>query len=101
MFLLGLLVRTSYKFIFVLGLLFVFGHNFFDFIEAADDFKPTFLWDLFHHGNFSVYKLWGNHSVVLFYPIIPWFGLMMMGYCAGIFFTSKYTKEQRAKILHE
>ena len=99
MFLLGLLVRTSYKFILGLGLLIVFGHNLFDFVEATPGFKPTLLWDLLHHGNFAIYKLWGEHSAVVFYPIIPWAGLMMMGYCAGIFFTSKYSVDQRAKIL--
>ena len=99
MFLIGVLIHTSYKFILALGLLFVLGHNLLDFVEAAKDYKPTFLWDLLHHGNFAVHNLWGTHSAILFYPIIPWSGLMMLGYCAGIFFTSKYSKEQRAKIL--
>ena len=99
MFLLGLLIRTSYKFILVLGLLFVFGHNLLDFVEASSSYKPTLVWDLLHHGNFVIYNLWRNHSAVVFYPIIPWSGLMMLGYCAGIFFTSKYSVDQRAKIL--
>ncbi|MCI4443548.1 MAG: DUF1624 domain-containing protein [Lentimicrobium sp.] len=99
MFLLGLLIQVSYEFILGLGLLFVFGHNLLDFVEAADSYKPTFLWDLLHHGNFAFYNLWGSHTAVVFYPIIPWSGLMMLGYCAGILFTSKYSAEQRAKIL--
>ncbi len=99
MFLLGLLIRVSYPFILVLGLLFVFGHNLLDFVEAAEGYKPTFLWDLLHHGNFALYNLWGSHTAVVFYPIIPWSGLMMLGYCAGVFFTPKYSMGQRAKIL--
>ncbi len=99
MFLLGLLIQTSYKFILGLGLLFVFGHNLLDFVEAADGYTPTFMWDVLHHGNFAFYTIWGSHKAVVFYPIIPWSGLMMLGYCAGIFFTSQYSAEQRAKIL--
>lgn len=99
MFLLGLLIQVSYKFILILGLLFVFGHNLLDFVEAADGYKPTFLWDVLHHGNFAFYTLWGSHKAVVFYPIIPWSGLMMLGYCAGVFFTSNYSAGQRAKIL--
>ena len=39
MFLLGLLIHTSYKFILTLGLFFVLGHNLLDFVEATKDYK--------------------------------------------------------------
>lgn len=101
MVILGLLIfiRLPYKIIFILGLLIVFGHNLLDIPEAAPGFKASFLWDLFHHGFFTLYPVFDNHNAMLVYPFLAWTGLMMLGYCAGILFTSKYTAEQRRKFL--
>jgi uncharacterized membrane protein len=40
-----------------------------------------------------------NHYAMLVYPFPAWAGLMMLGYCAGILFTPKFSSEQRRKIL--
>lgn len=97
---LGLLIRLPYNFILVLGLVIVFGHNILDFAEAAPGFKAGFWWDLFHHGNFAMYPITQNHILLILYPFVPWAGLMMLGYCTGIFFSSKYSAVQRRKILN-
>ena len=101
MIILGLLIliRLPYKIIFILGLLIVFGHNLLDIPEAAPGFKASFWWDLFHSGRFTPYHITGNRYAMLVYPFPAWTGLMMLGYSAGILFTSKYTAEQRKKIL--
>ncbi len=94
-----ILIRLPYKIIFILGLLIVFGHNLLDIPEAAPGFRSNFWWDLFHHGVFTPYRITGNYYVMLVYPFPAWTGLMMLGYCAGILFTSKYTSQQRRKML--
>jgi uncharacterized membrane protein len=101
MVILGLLIwiRLSYTVIFILGLIIVFGHNLLDIPEAAPAFTSNFWWDLFHHGVFRPYHVTGNHYVMLVYPFPAWTGLMMLGYCTGILFTSKYTAKQRRKML--
>lgn len=98
MVILGLIIRLPYNFILVSGLIIVFGHNLLDIPEAATGFKAGFWWDLFHHGYFVPYSFAPNHFVIIIYPFIAWTGLMMLGYCAGIFFTSKFTTAQRSKI---
>src|SRR5258705_1593017 len=90
-----ILIRLPYKVIFILGLLIVFGHNLLDIPEAAPGFKTNFCWDLFHHGFFTPYQIVPGHYAMLVYPFVAWTGLMMLGYCAGILFSSNYSSEQR------
>jgi uncharacterized membrane protein len=52
-----------------------------------------------HHGTFAIYPIGGNHVIAILYPFVPWMGLMILGYCFGIFFTAKFTSAQRQKIL--
>lgn len=99
MFILGLLVHLPYSLLLSIGLLIVFGHNLLDGIEAAADFKAGFIWDLLHSGYFSVYSYFENHSVIIVYPFVPWLGVMILGYCFGIFYSSKYSAVQRKQLL--
>lgn len=101
MVLLGLLIlsRIPYKIILVLGLVIVAGHNLVDIPEATPGFKAGFWWDLLHHGVFALYSYAPNHFAMMVYPFPAWTGLMMLGYCAGVFFTAEYPLEQRKKIL--
>ena len=33
------------------------------------------------------------------YPILPWIGVILLGYALGQFFSSKYTAKQRGRVL--
>jgi uncharacterized membrane protein len=99
MIILGFLSRLPYKFLLAIGLFIVLGHNALDFLEAEPGFKAGFWWDLFHHGSFAIYPIANEHFIAIMYPFVPWTGLMILGYCFGIFFTSKFTPAQRQKIL--
>lgn len=101
MFLFGvlMLIHIPYKIIFALGVILVFGHNLLDFPEAAAGFQPNFWWDIFHSGVFVPYEYAPGHAALLVYPFPAWMGVMMLGYCAGVFFTASYTPEARKKIL--
>ena len=99
MVLLGFLIYLPLRFVMLIGLIIVLGHNMLDVPEAAAGFNPGFWWDLMHHGSFKLYSITENHSVFMVYPFVPWTGVMMLGYCFGIYFTSSYTVEQRRKKL--
>lgn len=99
MVILGFLIRLPFKLILAIGLIIVLGHNLLDFPEAEPGFKAGFWWDLLHHGSFAIYPINGDHFIAIMYPFVPWTGLMILGYCFGIFFTSKFTSAQRQKIL--
>lgn len=99
MVILGFLIRLPFKLILAIGLIIVLGHNLLDFPEAEPGFKAGFWWDLLHHGSFAIYPIVGDHFLAIMYPFVPWTGLMILGYCFGIFFTAKFTSAQRQKIL--
>ncbi len=99
MIILAFLIHLPFNFILAAGLIIVLGHNLLDIPESAPGFKAGFLWDLLHSGRFAVYPYAPNRVIAILYPFVPWLGLMLLGYCAGIFYTQKYTAQQRKKIL--
>lgn len=101
MVILGLFIRIGlpFKLILALGMIIVLGHNLLDIPESAPGFKAGFWWDLFHSGYFKLYPYAPGRFFMMVYPFVAWTGVMMLGYCAGIFYSAKYTETQRRKIL--
>jgi uncharacterized membrane protein len=95
MVLLGFAVRLPFKLVLAIGLLIVFGHNLLDIPEATPGFKPGILWNVLHSGHFVAYEFAPKYYALIVYPFLPWTGLMLMGYCVGIFFSPTYSSEQR------
>jgi len=98
MVILGMLIRLPYQVILVVGMTIVLGHNALDAVESSAGFQAGFFLDLMHSGAFKPYTFAPGHSIFIIYPFLPWTGLMIMGYCAGVFFTSSYKPETRKKI---
>ncbi len=77
------------------GFILVFGHDLFDnlstktFSVASKD-----IWDVLHVGGMVNF---GNINVLFFYPLIPWIGVMALGYCFGTLF--KMDESKRRKLL--
>lgn len=94
----GLLIHLPYKLILTIGLVIVLGHNLLDISESAPGFEGGFWLDLLHSSRYATYSFAPGHNILIIYPFLPWTGLMIMGYCAGVFFTSSYTPDQRRKI---
>lgn len=99
MVILGLLIHIQFNIILVLGLAIVCGHNLLDIPESVPGFKAGFLWDLLHHGHFSFYEYATSHYIGIIYPFLPWTGLMMLGYCTGIYFAPGIAGEERVNTL--
>jgi uncharacterized membrane protein len=96
MFILGLVIWLPFNVILIAALLIVFGHNSLDFAEAGRMGNENKFWHFIHVP--GVFHLWGDHMLGLFYPFLPWTGLMMLGYCMGKIF-SDTEPERRKKIL--
>ena len=96
---LGLIIHLPFNLILILGLIIVFGHNLLDIPESAPGFKAGFWWNLLHHGHFVPYQFADRHIILIIYPFMAWTGVMMLGYCAGILYTPRYTQMQRMKII--
>jgi len=96
MIILGLAIWLPFTAILTIGSLIVLGHNSLDFYEAQHTGNFSLAYSLLHHPGF--FHLWGNHYLLVFYPFLPWTGLMMVGYCFGKLFT-RYEGIQRKKVL--
>jgi uncharacterized membrane protein len=99
MVLLGLLIHLPYRFLLMLGLIIVFGHNLIDYAEAARGGNTGLLWDLFHSANFSLHSLNATHFVMVVYAFLPWLGVMILGYCLGRLYVPAFDPNKRKKIL--
>lgn len=90
------LVYLPYKVILALGLIILFGHNLLDNINATGNTLPDFLWGQLHERKrFAI----GNRIIATGYPILPWLGIMALGYCFGAFYTKKVEAAFRKKYL--
>jgi uncharacterized membrane protein len=81
----------------ILGLIFILGHNAFD----AHPLDPTdsgyTIWAILRQT--GAIPLDANHLVLAFYPLIPWLGIMLVGYAIGKWYTREYDATQRRKQL--
>ncbi len=66
------------------GVLLIVGHNAFDHVTPASmgQFGP--LWALLH--NEGSIRLWKGFDVWVLYPLVPWIGVMALGYGLGFVF---------------
>lgn len=95
MFILGLLIHLRFSIILAFGLLIVLGHNLLDILESGKDFTSNVFLDFVHAGFFVTYPLSAQHSILHIYPFLPWLGLMVLGYCTGVFFNKEVASETR------
>jgi len=97
MLILGALIHLPKKLILGISILLIFGHNALDTITVTGKEPFSWLWYLLHqpNGGFAV----GNTFVALSYPVLPWIGIMALGYAFGTLYTRNYSKKLRRKAL--
>lgn len=96
MILLGMLIYLPKKLILILGLAMVFGHNLLDGIVMQGSSLKSIIWYVLHQQNFVPF---GTRFVGIFYPIIPWVGVMALGYVFGSLYQSGFDMRSRKKWL--
>ncbi len=79
-----------------IALVMVFGHNLLDGVQVGRSTAASFGWSVLHHFNF--FSL-GRFNVLVAYPLIPWIGVMALGYCMGGIFRAKEDDRKRKKTL--
>lgn len=96
MVLLGLFIWLPFRVLLLLGSIVVLGHNSLDFAEANRNGVVPLWWSFLHRPTFT--PLSSNFTLGVFYPFLPWTGLMILGYCCGKLFSDTAT-DRRNKIL--
>jgi uncharacterized membrane protein len=79
-----------------ISLVMILGHNLLDGVNVDGNGINAFIWALLH-------KMQGfqflNRTVFVAYPMIPWIGVMSLGYCLGRLYTRDYDAAKRKTIL--
>lgn len=93
---LAALIHLPKKIILAVGFILVAGHNFLDPIQVAEPGPLKFFWSVLHvPGVFNI----AGKNIFVGYPIIPWIGLMAIGYCFGQLYRPAIEAARRKRIL--
>jgi uncharacterized membrane protein len=96
MIMLSLIIHLPKKGILILGIVLVAGHNLLDSVHVAGKGIGAFGWSLLHELN--EFK-WGSEKIFVIYPILPWIGIISLGYSLGLLYRKDYDVQKRKKIL--
>ena len=99
MILLGLLIRFPFYTVLITGILIFFGHDLFDYIDLPEKGFADNLIKILFTSNGTVIPVSDSHFIGVFYAILPWTGVMLLGYCAGYWFRKEFTALKRKRLL--
>jgi len=83
--------------IFFIGLIIVCGHNLLDAFDYLKPAETPLWWGFLHQQSFFPYD--HNRLFAILYPLLPWPGVMMLGYCLGSLYKKEFDAKRRQKIL--
>ena len=93
---LSAIIYMNRALILLTGLLLVVGHNLLDTIHVQGNSLPAFLWSILHDEKHFTF---GRFLVFVHYPVLPWLGVMILGYYLGSLYAPDYDPRQRKRIL--
>ena len=95
MIVLAVMIYLPLPVIAAIGFILVFGHDLFDNLSTTTfSVAGKDVWDVLHVSGIVSF---GSVNVFFFYPLIPWIGVMALGYCFGTLF--KMDEAKRRKLL--
>lgn len=74
----------------------VFGHNLLDGVQATSSTTASFGWSVLHQ--FQFFQI-GAFHILAGYPLIPWIGVMALGYCLGSVYKKDADSGKRKRLL--
>jgi uncharacterized membrane protein len=83
--------------IFFIGLIMVLGHNLLDTFDYQNPAQTPLWWGFLHQQSFFPFDK--NRLFAILYPLIPWPGVMMLGYFVGSLFKKEIDPKKRQRIL--
>ena len=90
------LIHLPFRLLLVIGLLIVAGHNLLDNVHVPGEGIGAILWAELHERR--LFQING-YAVGTAYPILPWLGIMITGYCFGSFYRKQVNPVTRKKTL--
>ncbi|MFN2597521.1 MAG: DUF1624 domain-containing protein [Pyrinomonadaceae bacterium] len=83
MMIMAAVIRLGVRWNLLIGALLVLGHNAFDGVTAANLGRLGWLWQLLHVPGIATGPPTSPPIVVVAYPLLPWVGVMALGYAFG------------------
>jgi len=93
---LSILIHLNVRLILIIGILLIAGHNTLDGITISGHGLTAFIWSVLHAQNGFIL---GQHTIIVAYPIIPWIGVIAVGYAIGMLYLPGYDAKKRKKVL--
>ena len=97
MVILSFLLYLPLRVLFIIGIVMVAGHNMLDGFNYNNMNEIPFWHAFFHQQMFTSYAE-GRFFAVL-YPLIPWPGVMLLGYCMGAWYVKEFDAAKRKRLL--
>jgi uncharacterized membrane protein len=96
MMVLSVLIYLDKRLLLVIGILLMAAHNLLDGIHVAGSGAGAVGWAFLHDQRFFSYP---HLSFLMGYPIIPWIGIIVTGYCLGELYSPDQDAAKRRKTL--
>jgi uncharacterized membrane protein len=90
---LSVLVFLPSWLIFAIGMILVFGHNLLDSIIVQGSSVQDVIWHILHQPGTIIID--STRFINVVYPVLPWIGLMALGYVFGNFYKQDFPIEHR------
>ncbi len=97
MVILSLLIYLPNMLIIAFGVVLIAGHNAFDGIVMEGQSVQSMIWYFLHQQQMLVYS--NDFIFMIQYPLIPWIGLMALGYCFGQLYVTDFDAKIRKQWL--
>lgn len=97
MIILALLIHAPVRIIALIGFVLVFGHNALDFIHLPQKGAASIWWKLAFTSPGAIIPLNTTHFILDAYAVLPWTGIMLLGYSFGTVYTTEQGVERRKK----
>lgn len=98
MMVLSLLIHLPRSVLLFIGIILVAGHNALDNVHIADNNPWAFLWSVLHQPNVSGFTF-GPFRIIVGYSVLPYIGIIILGYCFGSLYMPDIAPETRKKLL--
>jgi uncharacterized membrane protein len=93
----SLFIHLADRAVLIIGLIITFGHNLTDNIQLGPANNLYKIWVVLHQPGFM--SLGPDKGLMVMYPLIPWLGIMMLGYSLGMLYTKNFDPVKRKKLL--
>lgn len=100
MILLGILSRISHRLVLIVGLILFFGHNILNYLSLPDQATTSgrIVATLFSASGTFI-PVGANHTIGVFYAILPWTGAMFLGFWIGRWYNTAFDAAKRKRYL--